>query len=89
MNSLENQHKAEISELHKQLAENKARSREMENSLRQEVDSLKHIIRDLESRLGIQPVLYMSSLSHRSSIIITVLHVFTIVLCLIKTVHST
>lgn len=50
--SMENKHKAEISDLHKQMAENKARGVDSENSLRREVDSLKNIIRDLEARLS-------------------------------------
>ena len=48
----QHKHKSEIAELHRQIAENKARGREMEDSLRREIESLKKIIKDLELRLS-------------------------------------
>ncbi|WAR15605.1 LEKR1-like protein [Mya arenaria] len=50
--SIEQRYKAEISDLNDLLAENRRKSKEMEDELRREIASLKNIIRDLESRLG-------------------------------------
>lgn len=52
LNNAETKHRNEVSELHKQLGEYKARSREMENSLRHEIANLKNIIQNLEQRLS-------------------------------------
>ena len=43
VSALKRQQHSEVSELHKQIAENKARAREIENDLRQEVQSLKKV----------------------------------------------
>lgn len=52
LDKLTSKHESEINDLHKQLAENKARSRETENRLREELTSLKNIIKTLEAKLG-------------------------------------
>ena len=43
VNALRQQLKSEATEFHKQIAENKARARELENDLRQEIQSLKKV----------------------------------------------
>ena len=52
MKSLTLRHKQEIRDIEKQAAESRARSQDSEASLRDEIKSLKHIISDLENRLG-------------------------------------
>jgi len=52
LNALENKYRAEIRDLQKFLTETKERAKESENSLRNEIQSLKGIIQDLENRLG-------------------------------------
>ena len=52
LNVVRARHQAEIADLHKQIAENKTRSRDNENMLRSEIESLKGIINKLEARLG-------------------------------------
>lgn len=50
--SIESRYKAEINDLNELLAENRRKSKEMEDELRREIASLKAIIKDLEARLG-------------------------------------
>ena len=52
--SIESRYKAEISDLNDLLKENRRKSKEMEDELHKEINSLKAIIKDLESRLGKQ-----------------------------------
>ena len=52
--SIESRYKAEISDLNDLLKENRRKSKEMEDELRKEINSLKAIIKDLEARLGRQ-----------------------------------
>jgi seryl-tRNA synthetase len=52
LTALETQYQNKVAELHKQIAESKARALDAENSLRHEVDSLKAIIANLETRLS-------------------------------------
>lgn len=57
LNNVKQKHKNEMAEFHKQIAENKARFRETENDLRQEIQSLKKVNRNhiLSGKLLITP----------------------------------